>query len=420
MSAHSYSSALDNADARLSLDLPPATEAVTPFNVHVPQAAIDDLHLRLSLTRWPVQETVQDWSQGVPLVAAKSLVDYWLHDYDWRKFEARLNGYPQFRTQIDGVGIYFIHARSVHADATPILLTHGWPGSVIEFLDVIDRLTNPTQYGGKAEEAFHVVVPAIPGYGFSDKPTDLGWDPARIARAWAVLMTQRLGYQHWVAQGGDWGAAITTALASQAPQGLLAAHVNLPMVVPAELPQDISEEERNALADIELYVSNKAGYANQMNTRPQTIGYALNDSPVALATWMYEKFQEWTDNNGRPEDALTRDQMLDDISLYWFTGTGTSSARLYWEGVGSTIRGADFFSTTRAGTGKIQVPIGASLFPAETFQPPRAWAEQAWENLFYWNKVEKGGHFAAFEQPDIFAQEIRQAFSPFRPQAVGQ
>jgi pimeloyl-ACP methyl ester carboxylesterase len=420
MSAHAYSSALNNADARLSLDLPPATEAVTPFNVNVPQAAIDDLHLRLSLTRWPMKETVQDWSQGVPLVAAKSLVDYWLHDYDWRKFEARLNSYPQFRTQIDGVGIYFIHVRSAHADATPILLTHGWPGSVIEFLDVIDRLTNPTQYGGTAEESFHVVVPAIPGYGFSDKPTELGWEPARIARAWSVLMTQRLGYQLWVAQGGDWGAAITTALASQAPHGLLAAHVNLQMVVPTELPEDPNEEERNALADIELYVSNKAGYANQMNTRPQTIGYALNDSPVALATWMYEKFQEWTDNNGRPEDALTRDQMLDDISLYWFTGTGTSSARLYWEGVGSTIRGADFFSTTRAGTGKIQVPMGASLFPAETFQPPRVWAEQAWENLFYWNKVEKGGHFAAFEQPDIFAQEIRRAFLPFRPQAVGQ
>ncbi|WLH28299.1 epoxide hydrolase family protein [Pseudomonas canadensis] len=312
--------------AHRPLVLPPATEAVTPFEVHVPQAAIEDLQLRLRLARWPDQELVEDWSQGVPLDAAKSLVDYWLNGYDWRTFEARLNSFPQFRTRIDGVGIYFIHALSPHPNATPILLTHGWPGSVLEFLNVIERLTDPVAFGGKAEDAFHVVVPAIPGYGFSDKPTEQGWNPARIARAWAVLMTQRLGYKHWVAQGGDWGAAITTALAGQAPEGLKAAHVNLPMVVPAQLPARPTEEERQALEDIERYVSDKAGYANQMNTRPQTIGYALNDSPVALATWMYEKFWEWTDNNGRPEDALTRDQMLDDISLYWFTGTGTSSA----------------------------------------------------------------------------------------------
>lgn len=349
--------------AHRPLVLPPATEAVTPFEVHVPQAAIQDLQLRLRMARWPDQELVEDWSQGVPLDAAKSLVDYWLNGYDWRTFEARLNSFPQFRTRIDGVGIYFIHARSPHLNATPILLTHGWPGSVLEFLNVIERLTDPVAFGGKAEDAFHVVVPAIPGYGFSDKPTEQGWNPARIARAWAVLMTQRLGYKHWVAQGGDWGAAITTALAGQAPEGLMAAHVNLPMVVPAQLPANPTEEERQALEDIERYVSDKAGYANQMNTRPQTIGYALNDSPVALATWMYEKFWEWTDNNGRPEDALTRDQMLDDISLYWFTGTGTSSARLYWEGVGATIRGADFFSSARGGVERIQVPMGASIFP---------------------------------------------------------
>jgi pimeloyl-ACP methyl ester carboxylesterase len=400
--------------AHRPLVMPPATEAVTPFEVHVPQAAIEDLHLRLRLARWPDQELVEDWSQGVPLDAAKSLVDYWLNGYDWRTFEARLNCFPQFRTRIDGVGIYFIHARSPHPNATPILLTHGWPGSVLEFLNVIERLTDPVAFGGKAEDAFHVVVPAIPGYGFSDKPTEQGWNPARIARAWAVLMTQRLGYKHWVAQGGDWGAAITTALAGQAPEGLKAAHVNLPMVVPAQLPANPTEEERQALEDIERYVSDKAGYANQMNTRPQTIGYALNDSPVALATWMYEKFWEWTDNNGRPEDALTRDQMLDDISLYWFTGTGTSSARLYWEGVGATIRGADFFSSARGGVERIQVPMGASIFPAETFKPPRAWAEAAWANLFYWNAVDKGGHFAAFEQPQVFAEELWKAFRPFR------
>ncbi|MFZ4878390.1 epoxide hydrolase family protein [Janthinobacterium sp. Mn2066] len=352
--------------------LPSATDEVTPFTVHVPQAAIDDLRLRLSLTRWPDQETVSDWSQGVPLAAARSLVDHWLNHYDWRQFEARLNSYPQFRTKIDGVGIYFIHARSPHLNATPILLTHGWPGSVAEFLGVIERLTDPVKFGGKPEDAFHVVVPAIPGYGFSDKPAEPGRNPARIARAWSVLMTERLGYHHWVAQGGDWGAAITTALAGQAPPGLLAAHVNLPMVVPAELPANPTAEEQRALADIEHYVSKMAGYANQMNTRPQTVGYALNDSPVALAMWMYEKFWEWTDNQGRPEDALTREQMLDDISLYWFTGTGTSSARLYWEGVGSTIRGPDFFSGARSGVARITVPMGASIFPAETFQPPRA------------------------------------------------
>lgn len=233
-------------------------------------------------------------------------------------------------------------------------------------------------------------------------------------------MNERLGYRHWVAQGGDWGSAITTALASQAPQGLMAAHVNLPMVVPAQLPENPTEEERQALDDIELFVSQGTGYADQMNTRPQTIGYALNDSPLALAAWMYEKFWNWTDNDGLPEDALTRDQMLDDISLYWFTASGTSSARLYWEGVGSTIRGADFFSGGRAGSGRIEVPMGASLFPAETYRPPRAWAEAAWSKLFYWNEVDKGGHFAAFEQPQIFAQEMWQAFRPFRQQAAGQ
>ncbi|WNJ79242.1 epoxide hydrolase [Cedecea neteri] len=397
--------------------LPAATEAVTPFHLHIPESAIEDLHYRLSGVRWPEKETVEDWSQGVPLNAAKSLIHDWLHHYDWRKLEARLNSYPQFRTKIDGVGIYFIHARSPHKNATPILLTHGWPGSVIEFLEVIDRLTDPTRFGGMEDDAFHVVIPAIPGYGFSDKPAETGWNPGRIARAWAVLMTERLGYKHWVAQGGDWGAAITTALAGQAPAGLLAAHVNLPMVVPAILPEQPAEEESKALAAIELFVSNKAGYANLMNTRPQTIGYALSDSPVALAVWMYEKFKEWTDNLGKPEDALSREKMLDDISLYWFTGTGVSSARLYWEGVGSTIRGADFFSAARSGVEKISVPMGASLFPAETFTPPRAWAEAAWSNLFYWNAVEKGGHFAAFEQPEIFAGELWKAFRPFRNQS---
>lgn len=396
-----------------ALALPLATDEVAPFEVHVRQEAIEDLKLRLRLIRWPDRELVEDWSQGVPLHAARELVEYWLHEYDWRKIETRLNGYPQFRTKIDGVGVYFIHARSTHRDALPILLTHGWPGSVMEFLDVIDRLTAPERFGGSAEDAFHVVIPAIPGYGFSDKPRELGWAPSRIAHAWSALMA-RLGYQRWVAQGGDWGSAITTALANQAPAGLLAAHVNLPMIVPSALPENPSPEEARALAGIDLFVRDKTGYADVMNTRPQTIGYALNDSPLALAMWMYEKFHEWTDNTGRAEDALTRDQMLDDISLYWFTGTGTSAARLYWEGVGATIRGPEFFSSGRAGGGRIGVPMGATLFPAETYLPPREWAERAWSTVFYWNTVDRGGHFAAFEEPDVFANELWNAFRHFR------
>ncbi|WP_082906152.1 epoxide hydrolase family protein [Bradyrhizobium centrolobii] len=414
MSPGSRSLSAGDPDARLALVLPPAPDSLAPFDVRIPQAAIDDLRLRLSIARWPDRETASDWSQGVPLSAAKSLVDYWIHDYDWRKFEARLNRFPQFRTRIDGVGIHFIHARSPHAQALPILLTHGWPGSVAEFLDVIDRLTDPTRFGGRAEDAFHVVVPSIPGFGFSDKPTEQGWNPARIARAWAMLMQERLGYGRWVAQGGDWGSAITHAMASQRPQGLLAAHVNLPLVVPKSAPAQPSKEELKALEDIEYYLNQMAGYADQMNTRPQTIGYALNDSPLALAMWMYEKFWEWTDNRGLPEDALTCDQMLDDISLYWFTGTGTSSARLYWEGVGNTIRENSFFSSSRASSDPIDLPMGATIFPGETFLAPRSWAEAAYPNLFYWNTVDKGGHFAAFEQPEIFAKEMWQAFRPFR------
>ncbi|WP_249159523.1 epoxide hydrolase family protein [Bradyrhizobium tropiciagri] len=403
-----------------ALLLPPATERPVPFEIHVPQAAIDDLRLRLSLVRWPDRETVDGWSQGVPLAAAQSLVDTWIHGYDWRKCEARLNRFQHFRTAIDGIGIHFIHARSPHPQALPILLTHGWPGSVLEFLDVIERLTDPTRFGGRAEDAFHVVVPSIPGFGFSDRPTAPGWNPVRIARAWATLIQERLGYARWVAQGGDWGSAITHAMASQRPAGLLAAHVNLPLVVPAIRPANPSEEERQALDDIEHFLDQMAGYADQMNTRPQTIGYALNDSPLSLAMWMYEKFWEWTDNRGRPEDALTRDQMLDDISLYWFTGTGASSARLYWEGVGSTIRDNGFFSSARASSDPIDLPMAATIFPAETFRPPRAWAEAAWPNLFYWNTVDHGGHFAAFEQPEIFAGEMWRAFSAFRGDASRQ
>jgi pimeloyl-ACP methyl ester carboxylesterase len=407
-------------EGRQSLVLPPATEDLAPFTVYVPGAALDDLRLRLELVRWPERETVDDWSQGVPLAAAQALIDYWARDYDWRNFESRINRFPQFRTRIDGVGIHFIHAVSPHSQALPIILTHGWPGSVVEFLDVIDRLTDPTKFGGRAEDAFHVVVPSIPGFGFSDKPREQGWNTQRIARAWAVLMQERLGYTRWVAQGGDWGSAITHALASQRPPGLVAAHVNLPLVAPDVLPSRPSKEEQIALESIDLFLDRKAGYADQMNTRPQTIGYALNDSPLALAMWMYEKFGEWTDNRGHPEDALSRDQMLDDISLYWFTGTGTTSARLYWESCsGKTIREHTFFSSGRASSERIELPMAASISPRENYIAPRAWAEAAWPNLFYWHELDRGGHFAAFEQPELFASEVWQAFRTFRNESAG-
>ncbi|MFC0397481.1 pimeloyl-ACP methyl ester carboxylesterase [Paraburkholderia rhizosphaerae] len=395
--------------------LPPVTEGLTPFEVHVPQAAIDDLRLRLKLVRWPERETVNDWSQGVPLACAQALVDYWVNQYDWRKFESRINRFAQFRTRIDGIGIHFIHARSPHPRALPMILTHGWPGSVIEFFDVIERLTDPTKFGGRADDAFDVVVPSIPGFGFSDKPAEKGWNIERIARAWAVLMRERLGYERWVAQGGDWGSAITHALASQRPEGLIGAHVNLPLVAPEVLPTRPGNDEQRALQSIGLFLDRNAGYADEMNTRPQTIGYALNDSPLALAMWMYEKFGEWTDNRGNPEDALTRDQMLDDISLYWFTGTGASSARLYWEScAGKTIREHTFFSSTRASSARIELPMAASLSPRENYFAPRAWAEAAWSNLFYWHEVDRGGHFAALEQPELFATEMWQAFRVLR------
>ncbi|KAF1017069.1 MAG: Fluoroacetate dehalogenase [Stenotrophomonas maltophilia] len=390
--------------------VPPERPGVVPFRVQIPQAALDDLQVRLAAIRWPETETVAGWEQGVPLQAARGLIDHWRHRHDWRQFEQRINAFPQFRTQIDGLGIHFIHARSPHPGALPLLLNHGWPGSVVEFLQTIERLTEPTRFGGRAEDAFHVVVLSMPGYGFSDKPAGQGWGIPRIARAWALLMHERLGYAHWVAQGGDWGAAVTHALASQRPPGLLAGHVNLPLVAPLQRPATPSAEEQRALDTIEVYLDRKAGYADQMNTRPQTIGYALNDSPLALAMWMYEKFGEWSDSSDGPEAALSRDQMLDDIALHWFTGTGASSARLYWESCDArTLRSHTFFSAE-----PVSLPMAASIFPKETCLAPRSWAKAAWSNLIYWNTVDKGGHFAAFEQPALFARELWRAFANVR------
>jgi pimeloyl-ACP methyl ester carboxylesterase len=394
-------SVLASADKAAQIVLPQATKDVAPFKIQVPQEALDDLKRRLASTRWPERETVGDWSQGVPLQKAQALIVYWRDQYDWRRFEARLNAFPQYRTQIDGLGIHFIHVRSPHRNALPIILTHGWPGSVVEFMEIIGPLNDPTRYGGRAEDAFHVVVPSLPGFAFSDKPVETGWDVSRIARAWATLM-QRLGYDRWVAQGGDWGAGVTHALAHQRPQGLIAAHVNWQFVFPEKLPDNPSPAERRAIDRASWFANDQSGYFREHATRPQTIGYPLADSAAGQALWIYEKFQAWTDNHGNPEDALALDAILDDISLYWFTDTAASSARIYWENNRAGMAGLS--------AGRIELPMAASVFPHEIFCPPKAWAEALWPNLFYWNELDRGGHFAAFEQPKLFTEELRKAF----------
>jgi epoxide hydrolase len=385
--------------------LPPATADVVPFKLHVPQAALEDLKKRLGDTRWPEKEPVTDWSQGVPLAKARALMEYWRDRHDWRRFEARANSFPHFRTRIDGLGIHFIHARSSHANAIPIVLTHGWPGSFVEFLEVIGPLTEPTRFGGNADDAFHVVIPSLPGFAFSDKPSETGWDVERIAKAWVTLM-QRLGYERWVAQGGDWGSGVTHALAHLRPPGLIAAHVNWPFVFPAKLPENPTPAEKRAFERAAWFREEQSGYFREQATRPQTIGYAVADSAAGQALWIYEKFQAWTDNRGNPEDALSIDAMLDDISLYWFTNTAASSARMYWENTQSGLASLS--------AGRIELPMAASIFPREIFSPPKAWAEALWPNLFYWNELDKGGHFAAFEQPKLFVGEMRNAFKSRR------
>ena len=384
-------------------ELPKATDAITPFTVKVPQSETEDLKRRLRATRFSEKETVGDWSQGVPLANARKLVEYWLDSYDWRKFEMRINSYPQFRTEIDGLGIHFIHVKSKHEGALPIIMTHGWPGSVIEFLDVIGPLTDPTAHGGKAEDAFHVIVPSLPGYGWSDKPTETGWNVVRTGKAWATLM-QRLGYTKWVAQGGDWGSGVTHALGHIRPEGLIAAHVNWPFVFPAKLPDNPTPEEKGAIDAAARFTGDGYGYFKEQMTRPETLGYGLADSPVGQATFIYEKFRAWTDNHGNPEDALSLDQMLDDISLYWFTNTAASSARFYWENA----------SVASFDAGTIELPMAASIFPKEIYRAPKAWAEAHWPNLIYWNELDRGGHFAAFEQPKLFSEELRKAFKSVR------
>jgi pimeloyl-ACP methyl ester carboxylesterase len=374
------------------------SRAITPFTLAVPQAELDDLRRRLGATRWPERETVTDWSQGAPLQAVKALCAYWRDHYDWRRCEARLNAFGQFKTEIDGLGIHFLHVPSPHPNALPLLITHGWPGSVIEFLKVIGPLTDPVAHGGSANEAFHVVAPSLPGYGFSDKPNGAGWSVARTAAAWMTLMA-RLGYERWVAQGGDWGSAVTTAIAIARPKACAAIHLNMPLIYPG--PEEMAEltaAEKASLASIAYYRDRDSAYSKQQGTRPQSLGYGLVDSPAGQAAWIYEKMWAWTDNRGAPEDALTRDEILDNIMLYWLPATGASSARLYWE------------SPAAFATAKVDLPTGVSIYPKEIFRPSRRWAEKHLTRIIHWNELDRGGHFAAWEQPQLFVAEMRKCF----------
>jgi pimeloyl-ACP methyl ester carboxylesterase len=390
--------------------------AVRPFRIDVPEGDLLDLRRRVAATRWPDKETVSDRSQGVQLAKLQPLIEYWGTDYDWRKVEATLNELPQFITEIDGLDIQFAHIRSPHENAMPLLMTHGWPGSIIELLKVIEPLTNPTAHGGRVADAFHLVLPTMPGYGFSGKPTTIGWSPARMASAFHELMV-RLGYPHYVSQGGDWGAIISELLAVQAPEGLLAIHVNMPGTVPEDIlrhlrnfdpaPAELSDREKIAYERLLHFYHDGFGYAAMMNQSPQTIGYALADSPVAMAAYYYDKFAEWTDSGGEPEKVLTYDEMLDAITLYWLTNTGTSSSRSYWEGYQAGGGPFDAFDIPT-------LAVAVSVFPAEIYRAPRSWGERAFGNLIYWNEVEKGGHFAAWEQPDLVSEEVRAAFGSLR------
>lgn len=392
-------------------------ETIRPFQIQVPQAQLDDLRRRIAATRWPDKETVSDASQGIQLTRVQELVEYWRSKYDWRKAEAELNALPQFITKIDGVDIQFIHVRSKNPNALPVILTHGWPGSMFEFIKTIGPLTDPVAYGGKPEDAFDVVTPSIPGHGFSGRPTDLGWGPDRVARAWDVLM-ERLGYDHYVSQGGDHGSVISDALARQAPKGLLAIHLNMPATVPGDVmeainsgdpaPASLAPPEKEAYDSLSTFFGRNAAYGAMMVTRPQTIGYSLSDSPSGLASWIYEKFAQWSDSDGVPERVFSRDEMLNDITLYWLTNTGASSSRFYWENNNNN------FSSDAQKTKDIKVPVAITVFPKEIYRAPESWSKLAYPSLNYYHQVEKGGHFAAWEQPLIFAEELRAAFKAVR------
>ena len=375
---------------------------ITPYRIDIDEAELDRLHKRLARTRYPEAETVDDWSQGIPLTYVRELCDYWRDGYDWRATESRLNAIPQFRTEVDGLGIHFLHVRSPVEDAAPLVITHGWPGSIVEFLKVIRPLSDPASHGGSDADAFHLVLPAIPGYGFSDKPAAAGWGVDRIARAWSALMA-RLGYDRYFAQGGDWGAMITTSIGVQDTAHCMGLHTNMPVVFPPrELLAEPTDQERDALAAQKFYQDWDSGYSKQQSTRPQTLGYGLVDSPAGQAAWIVEKFYQWMDCHGHPENVLTRDELLDNVMFYWLTGAGASSARLYWE----SFRGVDMAEVT--------VPSGAISFPKEIFKASRRWVETRFKDLRYYNVLDSGGHFAAFEQPDTFVAELRACFATMR------
>ena len=387
--------------------------AIRPFTVEMPEAEVEALRAHLAATRWPHKELVADRSQGVQRATIQELARYWGTEYDWRACEAKLNALPQFTTEIDGVDIRFIQVKSEHADAMPLIMTHGWPGSVIELLDSVGPLTDPTAHGGRAEDAFDLVLPSLPGYGFSGEPAEVGWDPGRVARAWAELM-RRLGYTHYVAQGGDVGASVTDAMGRQAPEGLAGIHMNLLVTALAGPQQAESEQERAAADALATFRATGFGYFLEQATRPQTIGYALLDSPVALAAWMLDhdtdSYQKITNAfvDGHPAGGLTRDHIVDNITLYWLTGTGASAARSYWESGRAQALAAG------QAPPEVSLPVGFTTFPDEIFQAPRSWVEQAYPSLTYFHEAGRGGHFAAWEEPELFATEIRAAFQPLR------
>jgi epoxide hydrolase len=378
---------------------------IARFQIDIDDAELDDLRARLRAARLPGRETVDDWSQGVPLSYLRDVCDYWATEYDWRVAEARLNALPQFRTEIDGLGIHFIHARSPHDGALPLVITHGWPGSVIEFLKVIGPLTEPTAHGGSATDAFHVVCPSLPGYGFSDKPAERGWGVERIASAWSELMG-RLGFDRYGAQGGDWGTSVSASIAQQDPAHVVGVHLMPPLAPPdPDTFDDLTDGERAALESLEHAREWDSGYSQEHATRPQTIGYSLADSPTGLCAWILEKFWSWTDHEGDLESVLTRDELLDNIMLYWLPRTGASAARLYWE----SMRQVNEWISGRV-RDTVTAPVGCSIFPRELQRPSRRWAEKRFTDIRYWGEPERGGHFAAFEQPELFVEELRAFF----------
>ena len=402
-----------------------ANDSIRPFRIDIPEESLQELRRRVAAPRWPDRETVSDRTQGAQLAKVQELVDYWATEYDWRKLEVKLNALPQFITEIDGLDIHFINVRSPHPNALPLILTHGWPGSFLEFMKVIGPLSDPESHGARAEDAFDLVVPSMPGFGFSARPQATGWNPERMARAWDELM-RRVGYAHYVSQGGDWGAVVTDVMGRHAPGGLLGIHVttllgaierpptpNTQTAIPPEVaialkngepaPPGLSAEETIAFEASRNFATGGSGFRAIMGTRPQTIGYSLADSPVGLAAWFYEKFAAWTDTDGEPERALTKEEMLDDITLYWLTNTATSAARLYWEN-----------NVHKTEAGEVSIPAAVSRFPREIIPLPRSWAERAYPKLVYYNELEKGGHFAAWEQPELFAGEMRAAFRSLR------